>query len=332
MNALPPHLRSLLDAAQEAHDPSDADRERVFVALTATLGTAGVAGALGAASHAGASTLLKASTASTTSLSPAPLVAASATATATTSAGLGLGAKVLLAVGLSVGGASLWPVLSAPRAEKPTPALESHALEVAEAKPAVQAAAPSSEGAVQAAPATHRSTEGEPTLERADVASSLAADAAPAATAPSAAEPAGLTREEVESLDLPARATATRTSSARTTTSRSREAANAVSSASPEAPAAPAASSTQAELTLLRRTLTALRDQDPRTALTLLEEHAARFPNGSMQRERLGLRVVALCAAGQVELGRKEQVSYLQKDASSALAKRVRAACSGDAR
>jgi hypothetical protein len=77
----------------------------------------------------------------------------------------------------------------------------------------------------------------------------------------------------------------------------------------------------------VRATLTALRDGRYGDALDLLAEHAAAFPRGAMAHERSGLRVVALCAAGQREQGSREKVAFLKSDPSSALAQRVRNAC-----
>lgn len=81
------------------------------------------------------------------------------------------------------------------------------------------------------------------------------------------------------------------------------------------------------ELVAIRAALTALRDQQPGAALTALEEHARRFPHGALMRERAGLRVVALCQLGRQDEGRREQAAYLAHDDSSALARRVSAAC-----
>jgi hypothetical protein len=81
------------------------------------------------------------------------------------------------------------------------------------------------------------------------------------------------------------------------------------------------------ELALIRKALTSLRDRDAGRALTLLEEHAARFPSGSFATERRGLHVVALCAAGRVSDGRRERAAFLKASASSPIAARVRGAC-----
>ena len=82
------------------------------------------------------------------------------------------------------------------------------------------------------------------------------------------------------------------------------------------------------ELSLLRRALASLRDDDAQRALSVLREHAVRYPGGAFTTERRGLRVIALCASGQLEAGRHEQSLFLRQSASSPIAARVRAACS----
>jgi hypothetical protein len=73
--------------------------------------------------------------------------------------------------------------------------------------------------------------------------------------------------------------------------------------------------------------MTSLRDRDANRALALLDEHAARFPSGSFATERRGLHVVALCAAGRLDDGRREQAAFLKSAGSSPIAARVRGAC-----
>jgi hypothetical protein len=93
--------------------------------------------------------------------------------------------------------------------------------------------------------------------------------------------------------------------------------------APPEAPS----TANDGELALMRSILAALRDGEAARALTLLEEHARRFPQGVLSPERRGLRVVALCEAGQTALGREERAAFLRVEPDSPLAQRVRSAC-----
>jgi hypothetical protein len=96
----------------------------------------------------------------------------------------------------------------------------------------------------------------------------------------------------------------------------------------PDVSAPPVAPSSQRELTLIRAALTALRDGQPTDALDVLAEHARTFPRGALASQRAGLRVVALCDAGQRAQGMREREAFLAGDDSSALAQRVRQACS----
>jgi hypothetical protein len=115
------------------------------------------------------------------------------------------------------------------------------------------------------------------------------------------------------------------------------------SQASPSLPAQPAAESQlregvvaasrsstwPEELELMRRALAALNAGSTSTALAVLEEHAARHPQGLLRAERLGLRVVALCASGQRRVGEHERALFLREFGELPIARRVRAACSG---
>ena len=91
----------------------------------------------------------------------------------------------------------------------------------------------------------------------------------------------------------------------------------------------PTLATTQAtgELALIRQALTSLRDRDASGAVALLDQHAARYPNGAFATERRGLHVVALCASGNLRDGRAEQAEFLRQAGSSPIAPRVRRAC-----
>jgi hypothetical protein len=81
------------------------------------------------------------------------------------------------------------------------------------------------------------------------------------------------------------------------------------------------------ELTLLRRAQTAMRDGDPLRALSLLHQHAVRFPAGALRDERLGAEVLATCASGKLDAGRALKAAFLRETPDSPLASRVRSAC-----
>ncbi|MET0343353.1 MAG: hypothetical protein ABW252_20250 [Polyangiales bacterium] len=88
-----------------------------------------------------------------------------------------------------------------------------------------------------------------------------------------------------------------------------------------DAPSAPT------ELALIRGALTNLRDGAPQRALSLLSEHGEAYPEGAFASERRGLRIVALCASGRLDEGRKERVVFLRREGSAPVAERVRHAC-----
>ncbi len=63
--------------------------------------------------------------------------------------------------------------------------------------------------------------------------------------------------------------------------------------------------------------------------LSLVEEHASRFPNGALAPERDAERISALCAVGRVEEARQRIAEFERRGASAALLGRVRASCGG---
>ena len=79
------------------------------------------------------------------------------------------------------------------------------------------------------------------------------------------------------------------------------------------------------ELSLLARAQRALREDDPRTALTIVQEHTARFPEGSLQEERSGIEALARCLLGESDADSVQ--AFLKRSPSSPLAARVRKEC-----
>jgi hypothetical protein len=83
------------------------------------------------------------------------------------------------------------------------------------------------------------------------------------------------------------------------------------------------------ETRLLREADAATRAGEPARALSLLAEHARRFPQGVLAEERDVERLLALCAAGRTEEARTAAAELLQTRPRSPLAGRVRGSCGG---
>lgn len=81
------------------------------------------------------------------------------------------------------------------------------------------------------------------------------------------------------------------------------------------------------EINLLERASAALRAGQGAEALSLLREHASSFPNGMLVPEREGLRVLALCASGDLAAAVSEGASFLARSPRSPLAARIRSGC-----
>ena len=81
------------------------------------------------------------------------------------------------------------------------------------------------------------------------------------------------------------------------------------------------------ELQLVRAAQEALRNHEPARALTLLDEHAARFPLGLLREERSAARVFALCALDRRDDARTEAARLLREAPNSPHANRVRSSC-----
>jgi hypothetical protein len=88
----------------------------------------------------------------------------------------------------------------------------------------------------------------------------------------------------------------------------------------------PATSTLEVELPLLREAQEALRAGDPARALTYLNEHARRYPNGELAEERAAAHAIASCKL-DARRGRGEADAFVTMHAASPLADRVREAC-----
>jgi hypothetical protein len=85
------------------------------------------------------------------------------------------------------------------------------------------------------------------------------------------------------------------------------------------------ASTLAEETTLLRDADRALRAGDRATALERLDEHATRFPKGTLAPERAAERLIVLCEVGAADQRAVSQ--FLSGHSGSPLAARVRRAC-----
>jgi hypothetical protein len=83
------------------------------------------------------------------------------------------------------------------------------------------------------------------------------------------------------------------------------------------------------EMQLLKRAHQAEAAGRPSEALSILAEHAKRFPNGKLAESREVARVIALCEAGQTQASRAAGERFLAARPNSPFANRVRGVCSG---
>jgi hypothetical protein len=68
------------------------------------------------------------------------------------------------------------------------------------------------------------------------------------------------------------------------------------------------------------------------SALSLLDEHAKRFPSGALGEERTAARVLSLCALGRTEEARRTATAFLEGSPRSPLIPRLRGSCALDGR
>jgi outer membrane protein assembly factor BamD (BamD/ComL family) len=96
--------------------------------------------------------------------------------------------------------------------------------------------------------------------------------------------------------------------------------------------AAPSASepTIDEEVKLMNAAQAALRAGEPKRALELLNEHAARFPAGKLSTARQVTHMMALCQAGKAEQARHEATSFLAKNPGSPFAARVSGICASN--
>jgi hypothetical protein len=93
-----------------------------------------------------------------------------------------------------------------------------------------------------------------------------------------------------------------------------------------------AASSLATETRLLEAAQRELASGRARSALSLLDEHASRFPSGALGEERTAARVLSLCALGRMEEARRTATAFLEDSPRSPLIPRLRGSCALDGR
>ncbi|MFO0588280.1 MAG: hypothetical protein U0441_12100 [Polyangiaceae bacterium] len=107
----------------------------------------------------------------------------------------------------------------------------------------------------------------------------------------------------------------------------------AAASAAPSSGAPSAASSSAPvdtlpeEMKLLAAAHAELSRGNPSGALALLDEHAAKYPRGTMAPERRATRAMALCKAGRTEEGLREVTALYGPDSKSPMAQKIAHAC-----
>jgi hypothetical protein len=367
MSELSPEAAALLEAARRSHGPEERDRERVLTSLHLSLGIAVPLAATASIAQAASQTAGVLQSGVQASLPAQALAGQAVAAPAVVQAAAGkgalsLGAKLLtwkagkillatVALGSAVG---VTAVQRATKVENDN-TRERSSQAIARGR-SVEARPGAREHRVDAQPGSGERAADDLTV-RAAAAPVLEA-ATPEAPEPAqpalAAEPAAaVTAEPVREprLDAPRVQTTSATrvgkgssrhlarartrhansqvdaESLRANISKQPQAADVVAETREAAPVVPNAPPPSSETELIRKALTSLRDRDAASALSLLDEHAARYPSGAFTTERRGLHVLALCAAGRTQEGKSEQAAFLKQAGSAPIAARVRTAC-----
>ncbi len=304
---LGPEARALLDAAREADDPTDADRARVRRAVVAAIAASAGASAVASAGSAAASAA--GGGASATAAGTATATATSAAVGTPALAGAGAAAIVKVVAVLAVAA-----TVTAIAVTAATP----HDGPDATAVPGDRAPATSAPASV----IVMRSRERPAGTE----------DVAPGPIAAPVAPPVETDRPVAPEPARAARSTPRLSPIATRSAGEDAPVAGPAPEVAPatlrvEPPPAPAMPRLAEEVALLGRAQAALRDGAAPRALALLDEHAARFPEGALRQERAATRVLALCAIGRPDEASVEARSFLASSPASPLAARVRASC-----
>ncbi|AKV02780.1 Cell division protein FtsK [Labilithrix luteola] len=290
--SLDPKTKALLRKAAREQEPSADDEARVLGALGKRIAAGGVVAAASAVAKT----------------APAQGVAKAA--------GLGLVTKILAVVGVvSAVGAGVYELAGTPHPESssgaapnvaeaaPPPTLAPSANATSSAPAPSPIAVPSAEGAPPVAPKPKAPTSA---AKRKEPNAPAARDEAPlASVATQAPEPTPPPSTGVEAVPTAA----------------------GVERPAPAAMAPPAG--LEGEIALLRDSDRLLREGNANAALAKLDEHAQRFPHGSLSEERTVSRVVVLCALGRTAEARAAGSAFLAARPSSPHAARVRGSCVG---
>jgi hypothetical protein len=295
--------RSIVDAARSAERLPSARkaelRNRVMAAVAAGAGASLAASAAKAAS-------LDAATAGTSAAGSTSAAGAAASA-AVKAAGLSLFAKIGLSVAVvTIGAGGLLYSRATSVSPGPPPRATASVFADFEEDPAPPSAAANTAAGSEAAPPS------------AGAAGDTGAKAAP----------------EAEGRDSAASAAPTAAPSPRSDFLDGPSAGSTSAKAPAAGPAAPSGSATgdplEDEAKLLAAAHTALSGGDAARALILLDQHAAKFPRGTLAPERRAARAMALCKLGRTAEGRREAEMLYGKDSKSPVAAKIERACGGN--
>jgi hypothetical protein len=322
--------RTLIALADDAHDPTDADRARVRAALSGRLGAVaglgfGTVAGLGATAKAAASAGGAASAAAASAGGAGAAVAGGTLATKL----VGVAVAITTAVGV---GASVKLALRSAQAPVPSRTAEiAHRRAVAAAPPALPA--PAREQPTSAARSAVR-----PAVDPAPghVAAKTAAPspAAPQYEAPSPVAPPSEARSREANNTAPSVQPPPLPEAAVPATMDMRDAIG----AAPHRPATTAAgardqvcapprrsdSAVADEARLVHDGVSALRAGQAACALSLLEAHARFYPEGVLAEEREAERALALADLGRVAEARLAAAAFLRRHPTSPLGVRLR--------
>jgi hypothetical protein len=292
MSELGPEARALIDSARDGDDPSELDRARLRNRLGVALAAAATTAAVSAAAPAAATTVASAATATATATKAAigAQVVAGTQAVVATSVTAKIGVAVTVAV-ISVAGSGVVlknELSSSPGAREP---------------------------AAQVAPRVAR-------VQR-------RAKAEPIITAPGLALEAPAVMPEPDALivEAPAPVAPLAPAVVAAKVSTPKKAALRVEASDPAPVIDELPPSMQTEIQLLSFAQGALRDGDYDRALSVLSEHALRFPNGVLALERDAVRAITLCSSGSDATGRVAAEALASRIEGTPLAARLERAC-----
>ncbi|MEO6420941.1 MAG: hypothetical protein ABIP39_16125 [Polyangiaceae bacterium] len=321
MSDLSPEAEALLEISRAGDDPTGRDRKRVRSALAGRI-------ALGVAAGAAVATISK--TAASATVAGVASAAAGSASTATTAAGAATAATA----------GAVTTTAAAAAATTGGVGFASFGISAFGAKLLVSAAIVGAVGAGTVTYTNHRAAQAEDakTFEAKSAARPgfVAAPARPQSApldlaknlAPEATPPASL--EAVPSVAMTTPPSSLRAASLPPTANT--PVANAPVASPPPAAAEPApkASSLSDEIALLQDANAALQSGSAARALGILDEHARRFPHGTLSEEREASRVSALCKLGRVDEAHIEAAQFLRAHPRSPQVPAVRSACASD--